>query len=54
MPTPRKKSERFILSVEPEWLERVDRWRATQQPIPSRAEAVRSMVTAALTMMKVD
>ena len=38
----------------PEWLERLDRWRGKQIPTPSRAEAVRSMVTARLAMMKED
>lgn len=42
------KSTRFIMSVEPSFLERVDDWRAVQRPVPSRAEAIRRLVEFAM------
>lgn len=31
-----------------DWLERLDTWRSTQRPIPSRAEAIRILVDQAI------
>lgn len=42
------KSTRFILSVEPSFIESVDNWRRQQPDIPSRAEAIRRLVQKAL------
>ena len=38
------KSERFEMRLDPEALARIDAWREEQDPVPSRAEAVRSLV----------
>lgn len=35
----------------PDLLERLDEWRAQQRPIPTRPEAIRSMVEATLRML---
>jgi hypothetical protein len=42
------KTERFEMRMEPETLKKVDDWRRTQPDLPSRAEAVRRLVEAAL------
>lgn len=42
------KDKRFEMVAEASWLKRVDDWRRKQEPIPSRAEAIRRLVTAAL------
>ena len=39
---------RFEMLAPPEWLDKVDAWRARQPGIPSRAEAIRRLVDAAL------
>lgn len=38
------KTERFEMRLDPEILERVDSWRALQGSLPSRAEAIRTLV----------
>jgi metal-responsive CopG/Arc/MetJ family transcriptional regulator len=43
-----KKSTRFILSVTPGFVERVDEWRRQQPELPSRAEAIRRLVEKGL------
>ena len=43
------KTERFEMRLDRETLDRVDRWRAAQDDVPSRAEAVRRLVNDALT-----
>lgn len=45
-----KKSARFIFSAEPSLLEAIDEWRAKQPGVPTRAEAVRRLVRAALNL----
>ncbi len=47
------KSARFILSLEPSLLDRVDEWRRQQPDIPSRAEAFRRLVESGLDMKAV-
>jgi metal-responsive CopG/Arc/MetJ family transcriptional regulator len=42
------KSKRFILSLEPSLLVRIDEWRRKQPDIPARAEAVRRLIRLAL------
>ena len=42
------KSQRFIMSVAPSFLEKVDAWRAKQPGLPSRAEAIRRLVEKGL------
>jgi uncharacterized protein YfbU (UPF0304 family) len=42
------KTERFEMRLDPAILERVDAWRAEQEDVPSRAEAVRRLVEASL------
>ena len=44
------KSARFILSLEPSLLARVDEWRRGQPDIPSRAEAFRRLLEVGLDM----
>jgi len=39
---------RFEMRASAAWIERVENWRATQKPIPSRAEAIRRLVEKAL------
>ena len=41
-------SERFEMRLDRETLERIDAWRANEVDLPSRAEAVRRLVTAGL------
>jgi metal-responsive CopG/Arc/MetJ family transcriptional regulator len=43
-----KKSARFIFSAEPSLLQKIDKWRAKQNGLPSRAEAVRRLIIKAL------
>lgn len=43
-----KKSVRFIFSAEPSLLAKVDKWRAKQPGLPSRAEAVRRLILKGL------
>jgi metal-responsive CopG/Arc/MetJ family transcriptional regulator len=42
------KTSRFMFSAEPSLLERVDKWRAKQPGLPSRAEAVRRLIVKSL------
>ena len=42
------KTERFEMRLEPETLERVDKWRAEQTDLPSRAEAMRRLIDVGL------
>lgn len=42
----------FQMRVVPEWLATIDKWRGSQKPIPSRAEAIRQLVAAALSKPK--
>jgi hypothetical protein len=46
--TKEKKTARFIFSAEPSLLARIDKWRARQPGLPSRAEAVRRLILNAL------
>jgi hypothetical protein len=46
--TKEKKTARFIFSAEPSLLARIDKWRARQPGLPSRAEAVRRLILKAL------
>lgn len=41
-------SVRFEMRASERWIERLDEWRGKQKPIPSRAEAIRTLVTTAL------
>ena len=43
-----KKLERFEMRAAPEFLAAVDKWRAKQPGLPSRAEAIRQLVEKAL------
>jgi metal-responsive CopG/Arc/MetJ family transcriptional regulator len=38
----------FTMRVNKQWLEEIDNWRRTQQNIPSRAEAIRVLVSATI------
>jgi hypothetical protein len=40
--------QRFEMKVASPWMEKVDRWRAQQPGIPSRAEAIRRLVEKGL------
>jgi len=51
--TREKKTARFIFSAEPSLLARIDKWRAKQPGLPSRAEAVRRLILKALEPEKV-
>ena len=42
------KLERFEMRAEEEWLKALDDWRRRQADLPSRAEAIRRLVDAAL------
>ena len=42
------KSSRFIMSVEPSFIARLDKWRRKQEDMPSRAEAVRRLTDLGL------
>ena len=48
------KSERFEMRLEPQTLQQVEAWRAEQQDRPSRAEAVRRLIAAGLTVSGKD
>lgn len=48
------RSERFEMRVDPETLERVDKWRAALPDVPSRAEAMRRLVGAGLAVSDVN
>ncbi len=43
------KSERFEMRIDAELLVLIDEWRALQRPIPSRAEAIRTLAEKAAT-----
>jgi hypothetical protein len=43
----------FKMRVSAEWMADIDRWRATQWNLPSRAEAIRTLVVAALAVHEV-
>lgn len=43
-----KKTARFIFSSEPSLLAKVDKWRAKQPGVPTRAEAVRRLILKGL------
>jgi hypothetical protein len=43
-----KKTSRFIFSAEPSFLAKIDKWRAQQPDLPTRAEAVRRLIKKAL------
>jgi hypothetical protein len=49
-----KKTSRFIFSAPPSLLARIDRWRAQQPGVPTRAEAVRQLLTNALNFPQYD
>jgi len=42
------KTHKFMMVVSPAFLVRVDKWRSQQPGLPSRAEAIRSIVDAEL------
>jgi hypothetical protein len=42
------KNERFEMRVDPQMWARIDEWRRRQPDLPSRAEAIRRLVEAAL------
>ena len=42
------KTERFEMRLDPEMIERIDRWRREQPDLPGRAEAMRRLVDKAL------
>jgi len=44
----REKNHPFQMRVSPEWLAKIDDWRASQRPVPSRAEAIRRLVEKGL------
>lgn len=44
-----QKSERFEMRLDEEIIERVDKWRASQGDVPSRAEAMRRLIDIGLT-----
>lgn len=48
-----KKTARFIFSAEPSLLAKIDKWRAKQSGLPSRAEAVRRLILRALEPEKI-
>ncbi|WP_203226066.1 hypothetical protein [Novosphingobium pentaromativorans] len=45
-------SVRFEMRATHSWIDRLDDWRGKQKPIPSRAEAIRSLVDKALSADK--
>lgn len=47
------KTARFIFSAEPSLLAKVDKWRAKQAGLPSRAEAVRRLIMRSLETEKI-
>ena len=48
MAEPSVKEHRFEMRADSAWLKRLDDWRRKQADIPSRAEAIRRLVEAAL------
>lgn len=48
-----KKTARFIFSAEPSLIAKIDKWRAKQPGVPTRAEAVRRLITRALEPEKI-
>lgn len=48
------KSTRLQMVIEPSLIDRIDRWRAKQRPIPSRSEAIREMVKTMLDIVEKD
>lgn len=46
------KDKRFEMVASEDWLKRVDDWRRKQDDLPSRAEAIRRLVAAALSKDK--
>lgn len=48
------RSERFEMRLDRETLEQVDKWRAALPEVPSRAEAMRRLVSAGLAVSNVD
>jgi hypothetical protein len=42
------KAERFEIRMDPELVERIDRWRSRQPGVPTRAEAIRRLVESML------
>jgi hypothetical protein len=51
-PPGRIQSQQFQMRVSDEFLKSVDKWRATQDDKPSRAEAIRRLVEIALRVKK--
>jgi metal-responsive CopG/Arc/MetJ family transcriptional regulator len=41
-------SERFLMHVSPQFLARLDKWRAKQPGVPNRSEAIRRLVEAGI------
>jgi hypothetical protein len=48
MPDDEPLAVRFEMRSSQKWIERLDEWRGKQRPIPSRAEAIRTLVATAL------
>jgi hypothetical protein len=48
-----KKTARFIFSAEPSLIAKIDKWRAKQPGVPTRAEAVRRLIVRALNPEKI-
>jgi hypothetical protein len=46
--TQRQQTRRLFMRIEPELLAQIEAWRGKQQPIPSRSEAIRQLLTRAL------
>jgi hypothetical protein len=42
------KTQRFFMRIEPDLIERLDNWRASKRPVPSRSEAARQLLRRAL------
>jgi metal-responsive CopG/Arc/MetJ family transcriptional regulator len=45
---PESLSERFLMQVSPQFLARLDKWRAKQPDVPNRSEAIRRLVEAGI------
>ncbi len=43
-----KKTERFLLAIEPSLIRAIDEWRSRQTGLPSRARAIRTLVANGL------
>lgn len=41
-------SERLQIVAPTSWIDRIDQWRSLRRPIPSRSEAIRTLVLQAL------